>query len=107
MLGPNVENEMNLNEQQRQADKAHHEGRIAWLTADAPRWACGTPVAKHMAAEMLLKSREALRYVSEHGMSTNSADVRCARVLADGEPCGLVAPCPDCGRACHDVGPGA
>ena len=31
----------------------------------------------------------------------------CTRVLADGEPCGLVAPCPDCGRACHDVGIGA
>lgn len=62
-----------LHEQQRRADRAHHEGRIVWLTAEAPRLACGTPVAKHEATEMLQKSREALRYVNEHGMSTNSA----------------------------------
>ena len=98
---------MTLHEQQRQADKAHHEGRIAWLTADDPRYADGVRVPKYLAENMLTKSREALRYIVEHGMSTNSANVRCARVLADSEPCGLVAPCPDCGRACHDVGIGA
>lgn len=25
---------------QRAADKAHHESRVAWLTADAPKLAC-------------------------------------------------------------------
>jgi hypothetical protein len=62
-----------LHEQQRQADKAHHEDRIRWLAAEAPRFACGTPVPKHLVAEMLAKSREALRYITEHGMSTNHA----------------------------------
>ena len=62
-----------LNECQRNADKEHHEGRIAWLSGEAPRWACGARVLKHEAAEMLVKSREALRYIVDHGMSTNSA----------------------------------
>ena len=62
-------------DKQRQADKAHHEGRIAWLETGFARWSCGTPVAKHEAEEMLLKSREALRYINEHGMSTNSAQI--------------------------------
>lgn len=26
----------------------------------------------------------------------------CARTLSDGKPCGLLPPCPDCGRAVHD-----
>ena len=64
---------MTLHEQQRQADKTHHEGRIAWLTEGSPRWGCGAPVSKHMAAEMLAKSREALSYIDDHGMITNSA----------------------------------
>ena len=98
---------MTLHEQQRRADKVHHEDRIVWMTADAPRCACGTPVAKHMAAEMLLKSRDALRYVNEHGMSTNSAPTTCQRLMADGEVCGLPPGCPDCGRCLVDVGPGA
>ena len=34
-------------------------------------------------------------------------DDPCTRVGADGKACGLKPPCPDCGRACHDVGPGA
>jgi len=64
-----------LHEQQRQADKAHHENRIAWLSKNRPRFACGTPLPKHFAAELLNKSREALRLIVEHGMSTNSADL--------------------------------
>lgn len=31
----------------------------------------------------------------------------CDRAMADGKACGLEPPCPDCGRACHDVGLGA
>ncbi len=65
---------MTRHEQQRQADKAHHEGRIAWLSTERPLWACGTPVPKHEALEMLGKSREALGYIVNHGMTTNSAE---------------------------------
>lgn len=32
---------------------------------------------------------------------------RCVRQLRDGRMCGLRPPCPDCGRACHDVPQGA
>ena len=35
------------------------------------------------------------------------AKARCLRPQADGGICGLVPPCPDCGRACHDVPGGA
>lgn len=100
---------MNLTEfngHQRASDKLHHEGRIAWLSAESPRWACGALVPKHEAANMLMKSRDALRLIVEHGMTTNSAQL-CRRVMSDGGLCGLVAPCPDCGRACHDVPAGS
>ena len=63
---------MTRHEQQRKKDKKHHEDRISWLTADKPCWACGTPVPKHEAIEMLNKSREALHLI-DHGMTTNSA----------------------------------
>lgn len=90
-------------ERQRQANRAHHESRVAWLSAESPRWACGTPVAKHEAREMLTKSHESLEHINKYGMNPNHADAICERVLSDGEPCGLRPPCPDCGRACHDV----
>ena len=32
---------------------------------------------------------------------------RCVRETAPGRACGLMPPCPDCGRACHDVPEGA
>jgi len=32
---------------------------------------------------------------------------RCQRIMRDGQPCGLTPPCPDCGRACHDVPEGS
>jgi len=60
-------------ERQRQADKAHHEDRIAWLSAEHPVWACGTPIPRYLVNQMLAKSREALRLIVDHGMSTNSA----------------------------------
>lgn len=67
------EDEVSAHELQRQADQEHHAARIEWLTTPEPRWACGTPIGKHEAVEMLQKSHEALRYINEHGMSTNSA----------------------------------
>lgn len=70
---------MTRHEQQRQADKAHHEGRVAWLSTERPIWACGTPVSKHEVLEMLSKSREALNYIVNHGMTTNSAAPVCWR----------------------------
>ncbi|MBU2741854.1 hypothetical protein HAQ01_05065 [Acidithiobacillus thiooxidans] len=38
-------NAKEMYDNQRDADKAHHEARVIWLTADAPKWACGTPVS--------------------------------------------------------------
>lgn len=64
---------MKPHERQRQADRLHHEGRIAWLTADAPRWACGTPVAKHDADAMIKASRQALHQINDLGIYINSA----------------------------------
>lgn len=32
---------------------------------------------------------------------------RCVREVSPGRACGLMPPCPDCGRACHDVPEGA
>lgn len=40
-------NAKEMYDNQRAADKAHHESRVAWLTADAPKWACGTPVSHY------------------------------------------------------------
>jgi len=61
------------NERQRLADKAHHEERIAWLSAPSPRYACGGPVPPSFAATLLRQSHEALRMINEHGVSMNSA----------------------------------
>lgn len=51
----------------------------------------------------------ALVLLTKHGLmgSPLREGTRCTRLSADGEPCGLEPPCPDCGRACHDVSEGA
>ena len=64
---------MTRHEQQRLADKEHHESRIAWLSAKNPCFACGTPLSRYEALEMLDKSQEALRLINDHGMTTNHA----------------------------------
>lgn len=33
---------------------------------------------------------------------TEAKSGRCDRLMSDGSVCGLLPPCPDCGRACHD-----
>ena len=43
-----------------EAERKHHEERIAWLTDPNPKYACGTPVNKHDVASMLQASRECL-----------------------------------------------
>lgn len=35
------------------------------------------------------------------------APARCVREVSPGRACGLMPPCPDCGRACHDVPEGS
>lgn len=47
-------------DEQRAADKAHHEARVAWLTSDAPKWACGTPVDESDRLSLLRQSRHYL-----------------------------------------------
>lgn len=51
----------------------------------------------------------ALVLLTKHGQmgSPLREGTRCTRLSEDGEPCGLEPPCPDCGRACHDVPEGA
>lgn len=66
--------------------------------------------------------REAVRYWNEYAKALTAAQranrwktakvlrtagAPCTKAGADGEPCGLTPPCPDCGRACHDVPEGA
>lgn len=41
------------------------------------------------------------------GAAYDHDDDPCTIALADNKACGLKPPCPDCGRACHDVGLGA
>jgi hypothetical protein len=45
-------------------------------------------------------------YFKKHRLSIERLG-RCTRRLSDGRECGLVAPCPDCGPAVHDVPQGA
>ena len=52
----------------------------------------------------------ALELLKRHDIlgSVLRADDLCQRKTGlNGEPCGLVPPCPDCGRDCHDVPLGA
>lgn len=61
-----------FNARQREADRVHHEGRVAWLTRERPRWPCGEPVARWEVVAMLEQSQRALRLI-EQGMSTSHA----------------------------------
>lgn len=40
-----MNNAKKIADEQRAADKAHHEKRVRWLSQDRPVWACGTPVS--------------------------------------------------------------
>lgn len=59
-------------EKQLAADRAHHMERIAWLSGESPRWACGALVAPSEALRLLTQSRECLRLIGL-GMTTGSA----------------------------------
>lgn len=60
-------------EQQKAADRAHHQERVEWLEGDSPTWSDGTPVSKHDQKSMLDSSRQCL--ADESGMlGYNSAD---------------------------------
>jgi hypothetical protein len=41
-------------------DLQNHNERVEWLSADAPRWSCGTMVDAHSRNVLLLQSRAAL-----------------------------------------------
>jgi hypothetical protein len=48
-------------QQEREAEAlANHRERVLWLTADAPKWACGTPVDAFMRRILLQQSRAAI-----------------------------------------------
>jgi hypothetical protein len=64
----------NIAERQRQADKLHHEERIAWLSDERPKYADGSPVPEHEILMLLSGSKECLRLINDHGMYTNSAN---------------------------------
>jgi hypothetical protein len=57
---------MNMSKaQQTQAERErmnleNHRERVEWLSADAPRWACGTLVDAHSRHVLLQQSRAAL-----------------------------------------------
>lgn len=67
-------NKLTLHEAQRHLDRCHHEERLAWLSQDAPTWADGSPVSASDKLQMSTASRECLRLINDHGMSTNSAN---------------------------------
>lgn len=75
-------------------------GKTGWppgLLQDDSRelsqWFASRPGARELA------DRRAAEILAERG--------GCVRVLSDGQPCGLLPPCPDCGRAVHDAAAGA
>lgn len=43
----------------------------------------------------------------DHVLCLATVHAVCERKGTDGKPCGLEPPCPDCGRACHDVPEGS
>ena len=45
---------------QRAADVAHHKARVAWLSQDAPKWACGTPV---LPSDRQMLLRQSVQYL--------------------------------------------
>lgn len=58
---------------QRTYDKAHHEGRLKWLSGDGPKWVCGTPLLPHEIIQMRTASEDALILINDHGMVLNHA----------------------------------
>lgn len=64
-----------MNARQREADRAHHLARLAWLETEAPRYTCGQPVAPSDKAQMIKASRDALALIENHGMSTGHARI--------------------------------
>lgn len=69
---------MPTHQQQRHYDRLHHEKRLADLAAGQ-----FTHFGKHERLVLETGSKECLRLIIEHGMSTNSVDVRDAEYLAD------------------------
>ncbi|MBN4165057.1 hypothetical protein [Pseudomonas fulva] len=68
---------MLLQQQQRHYDQLHHEKRLADLASGQ-----FNHFGRHERLMLETGSRECLRLIREHGMSTNSVDVRDAGYLA-------------------------
>ncbi|WP_447869900.1 hypothetical protein [Serratia fonticola] len=64
-----------LHARQRRYDKLHHEMRLKWLREKPCMWAHGYPMAEYERLTMLRGSKECLRLINDHGMSTNSVDL--------------------------------
>lgn len=61
---------------QRAADRAHHQERVAWLeSSDEPTWSDGVPVSKYLRHEMLRLSRNYL--ATGEGLGHCQCEPRC------------------------------
>lgn len=69
---------MLLQQQQRHYDRLHHEKRLADLASGQ-----FNHFGRHERLMLETGSKECLRLIREHGMSTNSVDIHDAEYLAD------------------------
>lgn len=69
---------MTLHQQQRHYDRLHHEKRLADLASGQ-----FNQLGKHERLVLETGSRECLRLICEHGMSTNSVGLSNSKYLAE------------------------
>lgn len=55
-----------LQQQRDEQEIRNHKERVAWLSADNPLWACGSPVNASDQTMLILQSQQILR---QHGVS--------------------------------------
>lgn len=72
-----------LQERQRHYDELHHLMRVEWLRGEGPTYTDGVLIPKHEAKTFLNGSKECLRLIQQHGMSTNSVDLGDAEYLSN------------------------
>ena len=69
---------MTLHQQQRHYDRLHHEKRLADLALGQFKL-----LGRHECLELEAGSRECLRLICEHAMSTNSVDLQDCSYMAE------------------------
>jgi hypothetical protein len=83
---------------------------VRWVPVVVPQWVRD---AKRRAVELAKGVKDALLSLVwdlEEVPAEESAPIsgnKCQRILADGKPCGLKGPCPDCGLPLHDFPEGS